>query len=127
MTVVAIRDAAAAQEQLLLGFRESNARLRAWLDDFSREAHAWSVDAGHAIAGLTALLMHAGACLKQLPIDRDPALEAELSDYRRNVERLRGMLPMVHAMMLAERSRLERERERLQSAGEWMRGSQQTW
>jgi len=78
------------------------------------------------MSGLLSELMRAGEWLRELPPDRDSALEQELSAYRRNVERLRDLLPAIHSALLAERARLESERARMTSAAAWARGSRQT-
>jgi hypothetical protein len=56
----------------------------------------------------------------------DRELDEELEKYRRNVEHLRDLLPTIRRELLAERSRLEFQRSRVQSAGEWIRASRQT-
>lgn len=53
-------------------------------------------------------------------------LDHELSEYRRNVERLRALLPSVHSTLLEERARLEQERVRVAAAQEWAGRSRQT-
>jgi hypothetical protein len=39
---------------------------------------------------------------------------------------LRDLLPSLHRQLLAERSRLEAQRSRVQSAAQWARASRQT-
>jgi hypothetical protein len=53
-------------------------------------------------------------------------LELELDQYRKNVERLRTVMPSIHSVLLQERARLEQERARVESVAEWARGSRQT-
>jgi hypothetical protein len=81
------------------------------------------------MAGLLAELMRAGQCLRELPSEhhRDAALATEVNRYRRNVERLRDLLPSIHGALLRERARLEQERARVESATEWVRRSRQTF
>ncbi len=81
------------------------------------------------MAGLLAELMRAGQCLRELPgeEDRDPALAIEVNQYRKNVERLRDLMPSIHGALLRERARLEQERARVESAAEWMRRSRETY
>lgn len=109
---------------------ETNARLRFWLDSLTPNA---GQPAGHTpvasprhMAGLLSELMRAGQWLRILPGDRDPALEVELSEYRKNVERLHQLMPSIHGALLEERARLEQERARVQVAAEWARRSRQT-
>ena len=78
------------------------------------------------MAGLLSELMRAGAGLRSLPREQSPELEQELSVYRKNVDRLRELMPSIHATLLQERARLENERGRLESAAEWARSSRQT-
>lgn len=100
-----------------------NVRLRFWLEDLVPDSAA-SVALPRAatprqMGGLLSELMRAGEWLRTLPADRDAKLEAELSAYRKNVERLRALLPSIHSALLAERARLEHERARVQCAAEW--------
>jgi hypothetical protein len=53
-------------------------------------------------------------------------LDAELATYRCHVEKLRNLLPSIHNQLLRQRSRLEDQRSRLQSAVQWARASRQT-
>jgi hypothetical protein len=76
--------------------------------------------------GLLSELMRAGTWLRELPENRNAALAQEVAEYRRQVEQLRGLLPAIYDALLRERARLEGERNRLTSAGQWARGSRQT-
>jgi hypothetical protein len=129
--------------------RETNSRLCVWLDDLAPNAisvsRASSGSMPSAIsnsqptsmpaatprqmAGLLAELMRAGQCLRELPSEheRDAALETEVNQYRKNVERLRDLMPSIHGALLRERARLEQERARVESAAEWVRRSRQTF
>ena len=71
-------------------------------------------------------LMRAGQWLRQLPQRCGAELEQQLSEYRSNVQRMRDLLPSIHNALLRERSRLERERARVESAAEWARRSRET-
>jgi hypothetical protein len=53
-------------------------------------------------------------------------LEGEVAEYRRNLERLRGALPLLERQLQSERAHLEFERSHLQAAVEWAAASQQT-
>jgi hypothetical protein len=109
---------------------ETNTRLRSWLDCLTpaprQAADRAPIASPRHMAGLLSELMRAGQWLRTLPADRDPALEAELGEYRKNVERLHQLLPSIHRTLLQERARLEQERARIQSSAEWARRSRQT-
>ena len=77
------------------------------------------------MSDLLSELMRAGQWLRGLPAERDRDLERELCEYRDEVERLRALLPAIQASLLAERARLEQERERLNGAAAWIRVSRQ--
>ena len=108
--------------------RETNLRLQFWLDTLSGDTgHSQTVFARpQQIAGLLSELMHAGEWLRSLPNPSTPELRDELNAYRRNVERLRDLLPAIHTGLLRERARLEQERARIASAAEWARRSRET-
>ncbi len=115
---------------LAQNLHETNSRLGFWLEGLRpRDQQAPSENRAatpEQMAGLLSALMRAGEWLRRLPAVREPELELELSKYRRNVERLRELLPSIHDTLLRERARLEGERVRLESATEWARGSRQT-
>ncbi len=110
-------------------FHETNSRLRFWLDnlipDSTPEAPPRAATP-QQMAGLLSELMRVGQCLRELPDEKNVELEQELGEYRRNVERLRRLLPGIHDTLLRERTRLEQERARVGSAAEWVRRSRQT-
>jgi len=108
--------------------RHTNLRLGFWLDKVSAKAESshTAVVGPQQIAGLLSELMRAGAWLRSLPNRNAPELRDELDAYRRNVERLRDLLPVIHAGLLRERARLEQERARIASAKEWVRRSRET-
>ncbi|HEY3971868.1 MAG TPA: hypothetical protein VGM18_02625 [Candidatus Sulfotelmatobacter sp.] len=108
---------------------ETNARLRSLLDTLDTgagPAQAPLPATPQQMAGLLSELMRVGEWLRILPEDRDTDLEEELSEYRKNVECLRALLPSMHAALLRERARLEQERARVEGAAEWARRSRQT-
>jgi len=109
---------------------EVNCRLHCMLDSLSHAPAQSSASAAIAtpqqMAGLLSELMCAGEGLRELPAERNPEFEHELSQYRKNVERLRAMLPAIHQALLRERARLEQERNRLEAATAWARGSRET-
>jgi transposase len=53
-------------------------------------------------------------------------LEKELLEYRRNLERLKQLLPDLQGRLLAEKARLESARSQLTSAEVWARASKTT-
>ena len=113
--------------------RDTNRRLRFWLDQMVPGDGQMVVTPEH-MAALLSELLRAGAELRAEPVadrvaDRanDPELDAELATYRGNVERLRELMPLIHGGLLAERARLEAQRERVRSAAEWARASRQTF
>jgi hypothetical protein len=124
-----------AHTELAQTLVETNTRLRFWLDSLTPEA-APSVTppcvtparaaTPQQMAGLLSELMRVGQWLRTLPTERDATLEQELSQYRKNVERLRVVLPSIHGALLRERGRLEQERARVAAAAEWARRSRQT-
>jgi len=119
-----------AADALVQELRKTNSRLGFWLGTLLPDGTQPFAQARPAtpqqMAGLLSELMRAGVWLRGLPCERGPELEQELSDYRKNVERLRQLLPAIHSILLAERARLERERARVESAAEWARRSHQT-
>ncbi|MFZ0774297.1 MAG: hypothetical protein WCA49_23745 [Candidatus Sulfotelmatobacter sp.] len=110
--------------------RETNQRLRHWLDCMITQRGQLSVATPDHITALLSELSRAGAELRAQPFPAkgtDPELDAELEQYRGNVERLRDLLPSIHSQLLVERARLEAQRARVQSAVEWARASRQTF
>jgi hypothetical protein len=77
------------------------------------------------MSDLLSWLMRAGQWLRSQPVDQR-IQPREITDYRTEVQRLHGLLPSIHESLLAEHGRLEQERERVRSAGEWMQRSRQT-
>lgn len=116
--------------RLMEQLRETTCRLRLRLDGLLTLSGAitGSVRAPtpQEMAGMLSELMQAGECLRARPRESDPALSSELAEYRRQVERLRVVLPSIHRALLEERARLEQKRERVKSAAEWAHLSRQT-
>lgn len=135
---------------LARNLRETNGRLRCLLDSLNQDPDAdpgqdraldQRLDQGPDVVrsvalrlatpqqmhGLLSELMRAGGCLRSLPAERDAALDDVVEEYRQNVERLRALLPAIHAALLWERSRLEQERARVRGAADWARLSRQTF
>lgn len=112
---------------LAQNLRETNARLNFWLGSLRPQSTAVQKTVSpQQMAGILSELMRAGEWLRRLPAEKDPDLAREFSEYRRNVERVRELLPFIHAALLAEKARLELERARVASSMEWARRSRQT-
>jgi hypothetical protein len=108
--------------------RDTNRHMRFWLDSISQQGPPAAATPEH-MAALLSELLRAGAGLRAEPLPAnglDPELDAEIHEYRRQVERLRDLLPSIHRQLLAERARLEAQRTRVRSAAEWARASRQT-
>ena len=119
-----------ATPELVRTIRDTNARLRFWLDSLAPDPAQpgpppQSAASPQQMAGLLSELMSTGQWLRALP-EKDALLVKELSEYRKNVERLRAVLPSIHVALLRERARLEQERARVESAAAWASGSRQT-
>ena len=117
-----------SQEHLAQDLHESTHRIRNVLGEILAEPSrgARNVTSPQQISVLLSGLMRAGERLRDLPSKRDRKLEDEISAYRNEVERLRSCLPAIQASLLAERARLEHDRERLNGAAAWARASRQT-
>ena len=116
--------------QLTQDLQETNRRFKFWLDSLAASSEASDavlpVPMPEQMSGLLSELLRAGEWLRSRPEHRDAELEHELSKYRKQVERLRSLLPFMHRALLSERARLEQERERFNAAAQWARGSRQT-
>jgi hypothetical protein len=114
---------------LALDLRATNRRLSFWLDTIVAPHGQPAGATPEPMAALLSELLRAGAGLRAEalpPRGNDPELDRELAEYRTHVERLRELLPSVHAQLLLERARLEAQRARIRSAAEWARASRQT-
>ena len=110
--------------------REANRRIPDWLDCVIARKEQAAVATPEQMAGLLSELLKVGEGLRAEPIPGhgvDPELDNELEEYRRNVERLQRMLPVIHSQLLVERARLEFQRARVQAAAEWARTSRRTF
>jgi hypothetical protein len=109
--------------------RETNRRMRFLLDTTLAQQEQPAFTTPEQMAALLSELLRAGAVLRAEPLPAkgsNPELETELHEYRRHVERLRELLPSIHHQLLAERARLETQRNQVRSAAEWARASRQT-
>jgi hypothetical protein len=118
-----------AAAELAENFQQTNARLAFFLDSLLPDLTpdpARRAATPQQMAALLSELMRAGQWLRSLPSEKDAELEQELSEYRKQVERLRTLLPSIQQTLLGERARLEQERAQVVSAGEWARRSRLT-
>ncbi|MFZ0954991.1 MAG: hypothetical protein WAN60_01510 [Candidatus Sulfotelmatobacter sp.] len=118
-----------AQDQLAQNLQGTNRRLRFWLESLFPGRESPSAATPQQMAGLLSELLRAGEWLRRgLPQEqeRDAELQSELGHYRRNVLRLRELLPSIQKVLLHEKARLEAERARVECAAEWARGSRRT-
>jgi hypothetical protein len=116
-----------ALPDLTQALHETNTRLRSSLARLLPDSASAPLPATPQQMGeLLSELMKAGQWLRTLPAEKPPALEPELCEYRKHVERLRDLLPSIHGALLRERARLEQERARVRSAREWVDRSRQT-
>ncbi len=75
------------------------------------------------LAGLLSELQKV-AHLRKTKNGNDPAFAAEFVEYRRALENLRAMLPKLQARYVAEKARLERDRNHLRAANGWARSQE---
>jgi hypothetical protein len=109
--------------------RDTNCRMRFWLDSMMAQSGQPAVVSPERMAALLSELLQAGVALRAAAIPArgtDPELDAELDQYRKHVARLHLFLPSIHNQLLIERARLEVQRNRVRSASEWARASRQT-
>ena len=127
-----------APAELAESLHQTNARLAFFLDNLLPDGKPAELSLNspstatepsatpQQMGALLSELMRAGKWLRSLPSEKNSELEQELSEYRRQVERLRALLPSIQQTLLGERARLERERARVVSASEWAHRSRQT-
>jgi hypothetical protein len=113
--------------------RDTNRRLLHWFNSMVDASGRTAVATPEQMSAMLSELLRVGEGLRGKPLpghddlqNDDPELEIELNRYRRNVERLRELLPAIHRELLAERARLEVQRARVRAAAEWARASRQT-
>ena len=104
---------------------DTNERLRLLLDELAPESPKFVAVRSEHLARVLAELLLAGEFLRDgvAGAESDPELSGQIGEYRKNVERLRSLLPTLHANLLNERARLESERAHLELAAEWARAS----
>lgn len=119
---------ACSEDQLTQNLRETNTRLRFWLEGLAPEDAHRARPTPQVISGLLSELLRIGECLRGgPPAQPDTQLQAELEEYRGNIQRLRDRMPAIHRHLLEERARMESERTRIEAAMEWARGSLRTF
>jgi hypothetical protein len=113
-----------------LNLHGTTVRLRTWLDQFlpctGANGSSLRIFRPDEMLFLLTEVMRAGELLRGAAQGCDPSAEQEISDYRTEIERLRILLPNLQTSLLAERARLENERERLSAASDWIRTSRHT-
>ncbi len=115
------------QDQLTQKLRQTNSRLRFWLESLALDQANAGAPKPQIISELLSELLRTGEWLRSgMPQADAPQFEAEFVEYRRNLELLRSQMPAIHRHLLEERARLEGERTRIESAMEWAQGSNQT-
>jgi hypothetical protein len=113
----------------LQSLRDANRRLHSWLGSMAASHGLPSPITPEHIAALLSELLRVGAGLRAQPLPlkgNDPELDDEVDTYRRNVERLRELLPSIHTQLLMERARIETQWARIHSAEQWARASRET-
>ncbi len=108
------------------GLHETNRKLRSLLESVAPDSTHLMTVTPEQLAAVLMELLQAGEWLRHSPTQADLEMESELRDYRKNVERLRAMLPTIQARLLTERARLEAERAHLEAAAAWARTSRKT-
>ena len=109
--------------------RETNQRLRSWLEQMSAKCGRRRPATPADIAELLSELLSTGVELRSAAIPPqgiDLDLDRELDCYRQNIEQLREVLPSIQGQLLSERARIESQRARMESAADWARASRQT-
>ncbi len=78
------------------------------------------------LSELLAALMRAGQCLHAATGCSDIDLQKETQSYRKEVERLQTVLPSLQAALVAERERLQEQRNRVSTTAAWAQASRET-
>src|SRR5581483_8048424 len=78
------------------------------------------------LSELLAALMRAGQCLHAATGCSDIDLQKETQSYRKEVERLQTVLPSIQAALVAERERLQEQRNRVSTTAAWAQASRET-
>jgi hypothetical protein len=112
---------------LAQNLHQSSDRLRFWMDSLFPDQGRPVTATPEQMAGFLSELLRAGEWLRSgVPQEKNFELQAALDEYRKNVDRLRELLPSIHRQLLSERARLEAARFQVESAVAWARGTHQT-
>jgi hypothetical protein len=67
-------------------------------------------------------------CLRELPrnIHKGPMLEKRLADFRSHLEHLKQVLPVLHARLRAEQTRLAQTQKQMNAAAAWVQANRRT-
>src|SRR5207302_3734602 len=86
-----------------------NERLRLLLDELAPESPKFVAVRSEHLARVLAELLLAGEFLRDgvAGAESDPELSGQIGECRKNVERLRSLLPTLHANVFDVRARLE--------------------
>ena len=97
--------------------RAINRKLITFLLEFTsdREEHKQSIGSAE-IAELLSEVLEVSRLPNEMGAVRDAAFQLEWNEYRKNLERLRGVLPILEKRLRAERSALELERTMISRA-----------
>ena len=81
------------------------------------------------LASILAELVRAADTLRSIAPGStiDAELEREIADYRANVQQLAEVMPSLYGRLLAEKSRLEQKRTRLETATAWAKSEKITF
>lgn len=107
----------------------ANTRMGPFLDSLIPRPGQSASGTPERMSALLSELLQVGAALRVRPLparDFDVELDRELDRYRRHVERLRELMPALRLYLLAERSHLEGQRNRIHAVAEWAQTSRQT-
>ncbi|MFZ0686453.1 MAG: hypothetical protein WAM89_12990 [Terriglobales bacterium] len=111
--------------------RQVNDRLRSALNRLRPEQKPCSAIKPQDFSGILSEVRQATECMRHLPqssetATEEAAIEREKLEYRINLESLKHFLPGLHVRLLAEKSRLEKERTHLAAAIAWDRARNKT-
>lgn len=96
-----------------------NDRLDALLESLCDSPVSFSLSADQ-MAAILGEVMRVGDWLRAgLARNADPVLTGQLNRYRGHLEHLRAALPGIYTRLLAERSRIQADRNHLEAAAAW--------
>jgi hypothetical protein len=108
--------------------RLANRSLRASLERWQSSQNAAAIRF-RDFSALRSEIMHAANHIPSLSANvewEDSDLEAEISEYRSNLQRLAQILPLVHVGLQGRRSRLQAALDHLQAAAAWAEASKKS-